>query len=149
MVAVTLRKTSQIGIALISLFALLLSQQVCAVENFLGAEAPHSHTASDEHHSHSPSGDDNHSHDHNHSNSSDDTCCKSAPSLFLTQGAAVHPEKVLVQLSVVYSWVYSQFVPDYAQQLVTRSSTDPPYLQHHRNALLSLSLAPNAPPIPA
>lgn len=144
-----LKKTSKIGIALISLAALFLSQQICAVEDFLSAEAPHSHTGSGDHHSHSPSDRDNHSHDQNHSNDSGDTCCKNAPSLILTQSTTVHPEKVLGQLSVIYSWVYSQLVRDYAQQVVTRSSTDPPYLKHYQNALLSLSLAPNAPPVPA
>lgn len=149
MVAAILKRTSQIGIALVSVAAFLLSQQVCAIENFLGAETTHTHTTTDSHHSHSPSDHDHSSHDHNNSKGSDDTCCKNAPSLFLTQLATAHLEKVLLQLDVVYNLIIPQFFSDYVQQTINRSSTDPPYLKQHRNALISLSLAPNAPPFPA
>jgi hypothetical protein len=144
MVAAILKRASQIGIALVSVVAFLLSQQVCAIENFLGAETSHTHTTTDNHHSHSPSDHDHNSHDPNNSKGSDDTCCKNAPSLFLTQSATAHPEKVLLQLDVVYNLIIPQFFSDYVQQTI-----NPPYLKQHRNALISLSLAPNAPPFPA
>lgn len=147
MVAAILNRTSQIAIALVSVVAFLLSQQVCAVENFLAAETSHTHTTTDSHHSHSPSDHDHSSHDHNNSKSSDDTCCKNAPSLFLTQSATAHPEKALLLLDVVYGLIIPQIFSDYAQQTINRSSTDPPFLRQHQNALISLSLAPNAPPL--
>lgn len=147
--AAILKRTSQFGIALISVVAFLLAQQVCAIENFLGTETSHAHAATDSHHSHSSSDHDHNSHDHNNSKSSDDACCKNAPALFLTQSATIQPEKLFVQLNVVCSLIISQFISDYTQQFVYQSSTDPPYLRQNRNALVSLSLAPNAPPIPA
>lgn len=127
---------------------LLLSQQLCAAESLIQKESSET-PASHQHSSHDHSGHDaNHQHDngHQHDDKSNDECCKNQPPLALSLGNGFITKMLVADLAPVMLLLNSIFVVSNSFPSVSLHIEDPPPRSLTNIYLLSLSLAPNAPP---